>query len=85
MAKIIIQAVLFISLARFLGVENFGLFSIYIAMAGLFCSFDALGAGSVLLKKISRDRDSFESNALTVILIHLVSACFLIFLLLGYS
>jgi len=83
LVKIIIQSILFISLARFLGVENFGLFSIYIAMAGLFCSFDALGAGSVLLKKISRNRDSFKNNALTVILIHIVCACFLIFCYLG--
>ncbi|MEZ8341243.1 oligosaccharide flippase family protein [Vibrio cyclitrophicus] len=78
--KIIIQSILFLVLARFLGVEDFGLFSVCISVAGILCAFDALGTGTVLLKKISRNKCEFESKVATVMLIHIVTALLLIFL-----
>ncbi len=76
--KIIIQSILFLLLAKYLGVNEFGLFSICIALAGLFAAFDAIGVGSVLLKDISRSRRVFELRVATVIFVYFVTSIFLI-------
>ncbi|EGQ9052478.1 oligosaccharide flippase family protein [Vibrio parahaemolyticus] len=72
LSKIIIQSILFIYIARELGVSDFGLLSFMLAVTGIISAFDALGVGNVLLKKISIDAVSGKKYIFTTFFIHAI-------------
>jgi len=58
--SIVLLFLLFILAARYLGTEDFGIFSFALAYAGLFSVINDFGLRYVLLRDVSRDKDSAE-------------------------
>ena len=70
--RLVLQAVYFIIIARALGAEQYGAFVSAVAMVAIISPFASLGVGNLLIKNVSRKRESFEiywGNALFVIFI----------------
>ena len=76
--SMVLQAAYFVLMGRTLGSREYGAFIGVVALVGLLSQFSSLGMEMILLRNISRDRESFPvtwGNAL------LVSACGFVFLL----
>ena len=58
-ARLLLQAVYFVIIARCLGPKEYGGFIAIAAMASLVAPFVSLGSGSLLIKHVSRDRSRF--------------------------
>jgi O-antigen/teichoic acid export membrane protein len=58
-ARLLLQAVYFVLIARCLGPVEYGGFIAVAAMASMVSPFVSLGSGSVLMKNVSRDRGKF--------------------------
>jgi O-antigen/teichoic acid export membrane protein len=53
--RIVLQAVMFLIVARALGVDEFGQFAAALALAAIVAPFAALGMGNVLVMRVARD------------------------------
>ncbi len=60
-ARMAIQALYFIIIARKLGVQNYGAFVGVVAIANFFSPFTAWGSHSIMIKKVARDRSAFPA------------------------
>ncbi len=58
-ARVLIQAVYFIVIARALGVEEYGAFVAVAALSFIIAPFSSLGAGNTLIKYVSTNKNSF--------------------------
>lgn len=88
-ARISIQAVYFILIARSLGAHGYGAFIGVLAFVSIMAPFASLGSGNILIKNVSRDESCFPkywgktlvftflSGALLVIVAALLSRTFL--------
>jgi O-antigen/teichoic acid export membrane protein len=68
--RFVLQAVYFIIIARTLGAEQYGAFVSAVAIVAIISPFASLGIGNLLIKNVSRNRETFEiywGNALFVI------------------
>jgi O-antigen/teichoic acid export membrane protein len=84
LARLVLQAVYFVVIARSLGADQFGAFSGVLALIAVLSPFASLGMGNLIIKSVSHDKTTFRDswgNALfaTVAL----SIAFLILVLLG--
>lgn len=59
-ARIPIQAVYFILIARALGSQGYGAFVGITALVGIMAPFVSLGSGNILIKNVSRNESSFQ-------------------------
>lgn len=67
--RIAIRAVYFVVIARALGAEQFGAFVAVTALVSVLAPFATIGTGNLIVKNVSRNRDSFPEawgNALLV-------------------
>lgn len=59
-ARIPVQAVYFILIARSLGVQGYGAFIGVTALVAILAPFGSLGSGNILIKNVSRDESTFQ-------------------------
>jgi O-antigen/teichoic acid export membrane protein len=59
--RLIIQAIYFVEIARSLGAANYGAFIGVVALVGIVYPFGSLGSGNLLVKNVSRDKNSFST------------------------
>jgi O-antigen/teichoic acid export membrane protein len=81
--NVVMQAIYFVIVARFLGAENYGSFIAVTALASIIFPFAALGSEHILVKYVAVNRASFPTywgNALLILLINsgLITAILLI-------
>jgi O-antigen/teichoic acid export membrane protein len=68
-ARVVIQAVYFIIIARTLGADGYGAFGGAVALVAIVAPFASLGAGNLLIKHVARSPDRFArywGGALTI-------------------
>lgn len=58
-ARLLLQAVYFVIIARYLGPKEYGGFIAIAAMASMISPFVSVGTGSLLIKNVSRDKSQF--------------------------
>jgi O-antigen/teichoic acid export membrane protein len=59
--RLVMQALYFIEIARSLGASNYGAFVGVVALVGIAFPFGDLGSGALLVKNVSRDKNSFAT------------------------
>lgn len=79
--KIAIQAVYFIVLARALGPSEYGIFAAIAAIAAMTGPFSSLGTSTLLVRNVSRDKESAASQWTLVLLVSTVTGLFLVMVL----
>src|SRR5580692_4789969 len=79
------QATYFILIARALGPDQYGAFVGVAALIGLVAPFGGLGAGNLLVKNVSRDRDLFAEYWGNALLLSLVTGVVLLGLVMSVS
>lgn len=58
--RLIIRAVYFVEIARSLGVRNYGAFIGVVALVAIAFPFGSLGSGNLLIRDVSRNKESFR-------------------------
>jgi len=62
LARVVVQGMYFVLLARSLAVSQYGAFVAVTALAGLLSPFATLGTGNLLVKRVSRSHSSFQQS-----------------------
>jgi O-antigen/teichoic acid export membrane protein len=78
MSKVLIQAVYFVIIARYLGVAGYGAFIGTTAIVSIFSSFSGLGSGNILIKHVSRNHNLFSFYWANALLTTFSSGVFLV-------
>jgi O-antigen/teichoic acid export membrane protein len=76
--RILVQAAYFILIARGLGTEEYGAFVGVTALIAIVAPFASFGAGNLLVKNVSRDRNLFSEYWGNAIVVSLVSGLLLL-------
>lgn len=79
--KIICILISSVILARFLGPENFGLYSYLVSVVAIIAAFSSLGLNSLITKSIADEEDQAESILNTAISLRIISSLAVTFLL----
>lgn len=82
---ILIKAVYFILIARFLGAKHYGAFAGVVALVAVLAPFATLGSGNLLVKNVSRDRSLFRQYWGNCLFMTVVSGSVLLLLVLAIS
>jgi len=75
--RVVAQAIYFFSLARSLGVAEYGAFVGAIATVSIIAPFSSLGSGNLLIKHVSQDRSAFCRSWGEALIITVLSGVFL--------
>lgn len=59
-ARLLIQGVYFVLIARALGAEQYGAFVGVVALVAILSPFSPFGTGSILVRNVARDRETFR-------------------------
>lgn len=83
--KLLIQALYFTVIARYLGAQNYGAFVGVVGLVGVLLPFATMGSGFLLIKNVSRDKRQFRENFGSALLTTILSASFSFAVVVGIS
>lgn len=83
--RILIQLYVFVEIARYLGVAEFGIFSICLTYCSIALSISKLGLENILIKELSYDKEKWNEIIVSALTLRLTSSLFVIFVFFIYS